>query len=151
MPESSLALLRHPFLRNLAPGLVVVLVGCARVKDVEAGSWIFRAGEPARDLFLVESGRIVLESPAGGTSGSPYRVAGAGEALGWSWLAPGDRWEVDGRVVEPVRAIVLDGACLRRKCETNQALGYELAKRMFRRMHGELIDLRARLTPAGSA
>jgi hypothetical protein len=34
--------------------------------------------------------------------------------------------------MEPTRAIALDGACLRRKCEDIPSLGYELMKRFAR-------------------
>ena len=52
-----------------------------------------------------------------------------GEVLGWSWLVPPYRWRFDARAVGPVRAIVLDGKCLRTKCRTNHDLGYELLNR----------------------
>jgi hypothetical protein len=50
--------------------------------------------------------------------------------LGWSWLGPPHRWLFEGRAVTLVRAIALDGACLREKCEANHDLGYELLKRV---------------------
>jgi hypothetical protein len=36
----------------------------------------------------------------------------------------------DGRAAEVTRAIVLDGKCLRDKCESDHELGYELLKRV---------------------
>jgi hypothetical protein len=49
--------------------------------------------------------------------------------MGWSWLFPPYTAHFDARAVEPIRATVLDGACLRRKCEADPALGYEIMKR----------------------
>ena len=52
-----------------------------------------------------------------------------GEVLGWSWLVPPYRWRFAARAVGPVRAIAVDGKCLRTKCEKNHDLGYELLRR----------------------
>ncbi len=54
----------------------------------------------------------------------------AGEVLGWSWLFPPYRWHFNARALEPIRAIMLDGVCLREKGEIDHDLGYELVKRM---------------------
>jgi hypothetical protein len=71
-----------------------------------------------------------------------------GEVLGWSWLVPPYRWHFDARAVGPVRAIALDGECVRAKCRKNHVLGYELLNRTVdivgRRLkaaHFRLLDL----------
>ena len=52
-----------------------------------------------------------------------------GEVLGWSWLFPPYRTFFDARALNAVRALSLDGSCLRTKCEKDPAFGYELLKR----------------------
>ena len=52
--------------------------------------------------------------------------------IGYSWLFPPYRWRFDARAVEPVRALALDGQCLRGKCDEDPVLGYELMKRFAR-------------------
>jgi CRP-like cAMP-binding protein len=52
-----------------------------------------------------------------------------GDILGWSWLLPPYEWKFSAHVIEGVRALALDGKCLRSKCEQNHDLGYELLKR----------------------
>lgn len=49
--------------------------------------------------------------------------------LGWSWLVPPYRWRFGAHAVEPVRSIVVEGKCMREKCEKDPHLGYELLKR----------------------
>jgi len=56
-------------------------------------------------------------------------ILGEGEILGWSWLLPPYHRKFHARAIEPVRAIALDGKCLRTKCEQNHDLGYEMLKR----------------------
>ena len=67
-----------------------------------------------------------------------------GEVLGWSWLTP-YRYFCDARAVTPVSATVLDGACLRGKCEANPELGYQLLKRVAVIMYQRLQSSRIRL------
>ena len=43
---------------------------------------------------------------------------------------PPYKWQFDARVVETLRAIAIDGKCIRRKCEDDHDLGYELMKRL---------------------
>jgi hypothetical protein len=53
-----------------------------------------------------------------------------GEILGWSWLVPPYHWQFDAKAVELTRAITLDGKCLRKKCQEDHSLGYELLSRL---------------------
>jgi CRP-like cAMP-binding protein len=61
-----------------------------------------------------------------------------GEILGWSWLIPPHTWHFDARALEPIRALAIDGKCLRAKCEANHDLGYELLKRVSSIMYQRL-------------
>ena len=51
----------------------------------------------------------------------------------------------DGAVVHTVRAVAVDGACLRGKCESDPALGYDLMKLISTVFVGRLQDTRLRL------
>lgn len=68
-----------------------------------------------------------------------------GDILGWSWLVPPHFWRLDARALEPVRAVALDGACLRRKCEENHELGYEILKRFAHIMEQRVQSLRIQI------
>ncbi len=68
-----------------------------------------------------------------------------GDILGWSWLFPPYRWSVEARAVQQVRAIKLDGECLRGKCELDPAMGYELMKRFSQIMLQRLEAARLQL------
>ena len=57
------------------------------------------------------------------------QTLGEGEVAGFSWLMGPHRWQFDGRAVTRVRAIEMDGACLRAKCEADPRLGFDLMRR----------------------
>lgn len=123
---------RHPLFEGLAAEHLELLVGCARNVRYDAGTVLLREGKPADRFFLVRSGTVALEIHAPGREPLLVDTLHAGDVLGWSWLFPPYRWHADGRAVEPVRALALDGACLRGKCDEDPVLGYELMQRFAR-------------------
>ena len=72
-------------------------------------------------LELVEPGRPPVV----------FATLGEGEIVGASWLLPPYRWRFAARAVELTRAIGIDAACLRGKCEADHHLGYEMMKRFL--------------------
>ncbi len=85
------------------------------------------------EIHLPQGGSLVLDT------------IGPGEVLGWSWLFPPYRWHFDARAVDDVRAIALDGACLRGKCEQDPQLGFELVRRFAQLVLDRLQSTRLRL------
>jgi CRP-like cAMP-binding protein len=111
---------------------------------------IFRESEQADRFYVIRHGRLALETDAPHLGRLIIETIEAGEVLGWSWLFPPYRWHFSGRALEPVRAIALDGACLREKCERDHDLGYAMMQRfasiIVERLHAtrlQLLDLYA--------
>jgi len=123
----------HPFLRELEPEYVALLAGCATNVRFREGSFMFREGEPAGQCFLIREGKMALEIAAPGRGSIIVQTLGAGDVTGFSWLLEPHQWEFDGRAVEPVRALALDGTCLRGKCAEDPRLGFELTQ-LFARL-----------------
>ena len=123
----------HPFLKDLEPEYVALLAGCAANVRFREGSFMFREGEPAEQCFLIREGKMALEIDAPGRGSIIVQTLGAGDVTGFSWLLEPHQWEFDGRAVEPVRALALDGTCLRRKCADDPRLGFELTQ-LFARL-----------------
>ena len=122
----------HPFFAGLKTQYTALLVGCASNVRFEAGVYILKEGEEANQFFLLRHGRVAVEIFAPQRKPTIVETLGEGDILGWSWLLAPYHWRFHARAVEPVRAIALDGKCLRNKCEENHDLGYELLKRLAR-------------------
>ena len=120
----------HPFLAGMNPGHLALLTDCAMAVHFEKGQTILREGELANRFYLIESGKVVLESGDG--LGDPVIVetVGTGDLLGWSWMFPPYVWHFTARAAEPTTAIFFYGTILREYCERDHSLGYELFKRM---------------------
>ena len=137
----------HPYLIGISPHHIRLLADCAMRAQFPAGQVIFRKGETANRFYLIESGKVALESSAGD---QVIRIGevGAGDLLGWSWIFPPYLWHFDARAVEPTTAIFLYGTILREYCEADPALGYELFKRMSEVMMRRLQAAREKLSEA---
>jgi CRP-like cAMP-binding protein len=134
-----------PVFAGLADADAAQLAGCARTTGWNDGETLFREGDPADAFYLVRRGRVALELFVPNRGPLTIETIEPGEVVGWSWLFPPYRWHFDGRAVGPVRAIQLDGACLRDKCNADPAFGYELMRRFSQVMLERLQATRLRL------
>ena len=126
----------HPFFRDLDASDIQFIAGCGRNVVFEPGAYLFREGEDIRILVGTDSlseglnlGRVALEIMVPGRGPVVIDTPEEGEVIGFSWLFAPYRWRFDGRALEHVRAVALDGVCLRGKCEDDPKLGFELMKR----------------------
>jgi len=135
----------HPFFDGLDNAYLKLLVGCSSNVRFAENAYLFREGEEAHQFYLIREGKIALEIYAPHCPPIPVETLEKGDILGFSWLLPPYTWRFDARVIEPVRAIALDGKCLRAKCEQNHDLGYELLKRFLNILDQRLSATRLQL------
>lgn len=119
----------HPFFSGLEKGFCDLVCGCAKNVRFEPGQYLLREGDAANELYLISDGRVALEIHAPGRAPITFQTLGPGEVVGVSWLIPPYRWTYDARAIDQVRAISLDAACLRRKCDEDHDLGYDMMMR----------------------
>ncbi|MBI1180978.1 MAG: cyclic nucleotide-binding domain-containing protein [Alphaproteobacteria bacterium] len=131
-------LAEQPFLAGLDAPHLELLHGCASNVRFETGAFLLREGEPANAFYLLREGRVALEIHAPGGPPVVFQTLGPGEVVGVSWLVPPYRWSYDARALEPVRAVGLDAACLRRKCDADHHLGYAMMTRFVPLLVGRL-------------
>jgi len=120
----------HPFLAGMSRTHLAFLTDCAMASHFKKGQTILRAGEFANRFYLIESGKVLLESGAGFGDPVVIEKIGPGDLLGWSWMFPPHVWQFTARAVEPAAALFFHGTILREYCEKDHSLGYELFKRM---------------------
>ena len=120
----------HPFFAGLDERFLALVGGCARNVRFETGQYLFQEGEPADTLFLLRFGQVALQVAAPGRRTLTFQTAREGDIVGLSALIPPYRAPYDARAQTLVRAIAMDGGCLRGKCEADHHLGYEVMKRL---------------------
>ena len=113
----------HPFLAGMNHTQLALLTDCAMASHIKSGQIIFREGDMANRFYLIESGKVVLES--GNDSGESLVVdtIGAGDLLGWSWMFPPYVWRFTARAVEPTEAIFFYGTILREDLRARPFVG----------------------------
>ena len=119
----------HRFFTELAPEHLTLIAGCAANVSFPAGAFLFREGAPADTFYLIRLGKVALEVSTPANGALTISTLAEGDVAGFSWLLQPHRWQFDGRAVDRVLAVQLDGTCLRDKCERDPALGYDLMRR----------------------
>jgi CRP-like cAMP-binding protein len=109
---------------------LALLIDCAIPVHFKKGLTIFRAGEIADRFYVLETGKVALESASKLGGSVIVDTIGAGDLLGWSWMFPPYAWQFSARAVEETDAIFFYGTMLRQYCERDSSLGFELMKRM---------------------
>ena len=120
----------HPFLAGMNHTQLTVLTDCAVARRFNANQTILREGEFANGFYLIETGKVALESVAGFGKSIPIQILGAGDLLGWSWMFPPYVWQFTSRAIEPTTALFFYATIVREYCEKDHSLGYELLKRI---------------------
>jgi CRP/FNR family cyclic AMP-dependent transcriptional regulator len=124
----------HPFVSGMSEQHIHLLADCATRTNFDAGQVIFRQGGNADRLYLLEHGKVAVESRRKNSEPITVDIIGPGDLLGWSWAFPPYVWHFDARALEPTKCIFFNGMLLRDYCERDHTLGYELFKRITRVM-----------------
>jgi CRP-like cAMP-binding protein len=119
----------HSFLTGMSPQHLEALADCAMEAEFAPGELIFHEGDMANRFYLIQKGRVALESDENEMGAIPIQTLGPGDVLGWSWLFPPYYWHFDARATKPTDAIFFYGTRLRELCEQDHHLGYELMRR----------------------
>ncbi len=138
-------LAEHPFVRGMSPSQIETVAGCASNVRFQTGQYLFKDGEEANQFYIIRKGRIAIEAASPTHDPILIHTYGDGEILGWSWLVPPYRWRFSGKALELTRVLMIDGKCLRGKCEKDHDLGYELLKRFADILAGRLDSARLQL------
>lgn len=124
------AVANHPFVQGMSPAHLRILTECAMFTQFEAGQIVFHEGEIANRFYLIQHGKVSLETRADENGVITIQTLGAGDALGWSWLFAPYYWHFNACALEKTKAIFFYGTRLREQCEEDREFGYELMKRV---------------------
>jgi len=130
MTDIGFRIAQHPFAKPLGEAALKAIGQGAREEVFPAGQVILRTGEPANSIYLIEEGKVAVESHEPGLPERVVQTIGAGTTLGWSWLFAPFTWHLHARAVERTRAVRLDGGHILAQCEADPKVGYELMKRV---------------------
>lgn len=128
--DLSRVLSEHPFVQGMAAEHVHFLTGCTANIKFQPGDYLFREGEPASVLYLLREGEAAVQVYSPGRGARTLVTINGGDIAGWSWVVKPYTCHFDVVAISPVRAISIDAACLRRKCDADPKFGYDVLTRM---------------------
>ncbi|MFO0804309.1 MAG: hydrogenase maturation protease [Gemmataceae bacterium] len=138
-------LLATPLLAPLTDAEAARLAATAVRESFGAGAVIFRAGDPVRRFWIVESGRVAIEIYGPDRRARRLHTVEPGELLAWSPLIGSSAMTATGRAIEPATLIAFDAAAVLALCESDTAFGFRfmknLAKAVAARLHSSRLQL----------
>jgi len=129
MPSPEEVLKEHPFFKDISDEHLEFLVSVARPLHVERNRFLFRQGGPADCFLVLYTGDMALELHVGTKGARIIQTINAGEVVGWSWLYAPHRWGTDGRALNNVECLCLDGEMVRKRMAEDHEFGFEILNR----------------------
>ena len=120
-----------PAFNGMSSKHLELIAGCAQNKTATDGEYLMREGDPADSFYVIRHGRVALEIFVPQRGAVTIETIDDGDLLGWSWLVPPFRVEMDARALGNVHTVVFDAGCLRGKADEDPVLGYELMRRFI--------------------
>jgi len=116
---------------GIAAGTMEALTALAKREEFEAGSVIYRPGDPAQDLFVLDSGRVEFllgrderVNPAG-------FMLNKGEVFGWAALLENQPQRIaSARVLEKSALLRLNGKAVLKLLKSDPASGFLVMRRL---------------------
>lgn len=127
MPRGAGPLSAVPLLADVDPGTLCALESDATTRRLLAGEWLFRAGDPADELFVVLGGRLRV-SVDDGAGEREVNELGPGAAVGELALLTGSRRSASVRAVRDTTLLTLPGATFAAHLARDPGLGSGIAR-----------------------
>jgi CRP-like cAMP-binding protein len=135
-----------PWFQALEPPLFQKLVDISTVKSWENDATIFREGDQDDSLYLILDGQVALEVYVQGHGRITILTLGPAEIFGWSAVIPveGTR-TASARAMRTTKTIAFDSEALRKACDEDHDLGYQVYRRLTNVVAGRLSATRLQL------
>jgi CRP-like cAMP-binding protein len=147
--QETSVLAAQPFLRGMPPAQIRTLAGlCAHI-TVATGR-LFEEGAAADWFWIIDAGQVTLDASVPGRGRVVIETLGRSDVVGLSWMQPPYQWRFGAVATQPTQAFAFDARAVRKACDADPVLGYELSRRFSAVVVRRLQATRARLMDASS-
>jgi CRP/FNR family cyclic AMP-dependent transcriptional regulator len=145
MTERAAIIGAAPFLHKLSASQIDRLAALASRVSLPAGARLFDEGGTANRFWLIEAGRVALDTLVPGEGRVTIEALGRGDVVGLSWLTPPCQFRYGATCLQPLQAFEFDAVGIRAACDADPALGYALLDRFLAVAAHRLQTTRTRL------
>ncbi|MGW3399739.1 cyclic nucleotide-binding domain-containing protein [Streptomyces hydrogenans] len=132
-------------LDELSPEARTRLLEHSRPVRFDAGARIFRERQRADHFWILQTGRVELDTHVPGRRDATVDTLVGGALLGCSWIMPPYVWHLGATAVTEVRALEFDARAVRELCDRDPAIGEVVFACVAAAMGRRLLTLRGRL------
>ncbi|HYB61119.1 MAG TPA: cyclic nucleotide-binding domain-containing protein [Methylomirabilota bacterium] len=132
-------LLRTAYLfQDLSEASLEAIAGIAAEQSHTAGTFLFRADDPATGLYILAEGRVRLSVIRGGALA--HTVSEPGEAMGWSSMAGLPVYTASAECTAPTTVIRIPSDRLMHILEHDPASGFKFFRRLAMHIGVRLVE-----------
>ncbi|MBI4282979.1 MAG: cyclic nucleotide-binding domain-containing protein [Chloroflexi bacterium] len=123
------------------------VASAAMEKQYDAGATIFKVGDSAEELLVVQDGKVALQMTLPGAQAEMSRritvdLISRNEVVGWSAIVEPNVYTLTAVCLQNVKALSLSGAKLKGLLRDNPKAGYEILKGLIKVVASRLDDTR---------
>lgn len=120
---------------GMAEGELQEIARTCRLRRFEKGAQVFRAGDPAESLFMVNKGTVELRFKVSYHNASTeisLEKLSEGDAFGWSALTHPFKYTLSAFAAEDSELVEMKESDVKRICKENPQVGYILLNNIAR-------------------
>lgn len=130
------------FLHQVSPDTIAAIAQIAEREAFEEGDAIYQLGDPAKDVFLIESGRIRFSLGIANRGGQSGSIITQGQVVGWAAvLEEQTRRLATAICLEDSQVVRLEGARLLDIFDGDTSSGYIVMRRLATMIAHDLTEV----------
>lgn len=123
---------------NLSEDMLGKLLPIMQVRIFGDGAVVFKEGEKADTVYMLLTGKIVLEVEASAHMSVSVGAIKPGYTFGWAGLIPGSFYTASAVCVEPCEVLAMPGDQFQEFMERDHTLGYRIMQGLVRALRNRL-------------
>jgi CRP/FNR family cyclic AMP-dependent transcriptional regulator len=110
--------------RGLSDDQIATVLELSKHETLPSGTTVFRQGDEAERLYIVDSGRVAINTSIQDGKWAPVCIVSAGGIFGWSCLVPPYQLTASATTFEETKVTLFEGKALRELFSREPAIGY---------------------------
>lgn len=133
------------FFKNLDDDFLEKMAKVASLESYQKGDYIFKEGDDSDFLYIVEEGKVALETRVYSEKVVRLATVRKDDYFGWSSVVEPYKCTASRYVLEDTTCLLLDGKVMREECKKDTELGFFLMEKVAKMISIQLKKTREQL------